>query len=421
MAGYWGNAAYARLPHFRPSRMAEIGVDRGHSSGWMLARCPDLYLYMIDPWTVYQDSPQPDTRRSAAACENAHKMARSITRFADDRRRVLRHDSVKASRLHEEDGTPVIPDESLDIAFVDGNHTRAGVLRDMDAYWRKVRYGGFLAGHDWEPKPPRKYGVNDAVTEWCERHGLTYELDEDASWWIRKTTEVQGSMTLADYVRLIETGEPFAQAGYGDGEWACLLGLEGENCDGTVYAPELGAALRETLLGNRGVWCATNPGQTELRYRAEDWITEHGLRVTVPWVPKETLSDANVRGQLAPFLAAVRKREPIVVGPYHLKDLPRGLIADSGRIYVPDRTAWRHAPDIAWRLRQYDLGGALVLFAAGMASNLIIHEIWPEAAARGATLLDIGAILDPYAGVLSRNGYRRPEFQDAIRRNLEAT
>jgi hypothetical protein len=35
------------------------------------------------------------------------------------------------------------------------------------------------------------------------------------------------------------------------------------------------------------------------------------------------------------------------------------------------------------------------------------------------THIDVGAIWDPYCGVLNRHGYRRATWPDAMRKNLE--
>lgn len=41
-----------------------------------------------------------------------------------------------------------IPDESQHICFIDGNHTKIGVISDYFAYSSKVKIGGYLAFHD---------------------------------------------------------------------------------------------------------------------------------------------------------------------------------------------------------------------------------------------------------------------------------
>lgn len=214
------------------------------------------------------------------------------------------------------------------------------------------------------------------------------------------------------YTRLVGSKINFAQANFGDGEWGCLLGKEGRNVNGEVYEPELALALRRTLLEPSGMWAGSNPGR-KLRAEAEAWVKEHDVEGLFLW--KETLSAANVNGQLGPFFLAARTRRVVVVGPDHMAEVPGELLGNPLHIRVPDATAWKYADALAEEVFSKIERDDLVLFAAGMASNLLIWRLWPKV--RGnVTLLDVGAILDPYAGLFSRKGYRKPEFR---KKNLE--
>jgi hypothetical protein len=213
------------------------------------------------------------------------------------------------------------------------------------------------------------------------------------------------------YADLIRRGVPFAQANYGDGEWSCILGRAGKNVNGEVYNPELAAALTETLVDHGGMWCGTNPGR-KLEAEVDAWIERK--KVAPRWVWKETLSGANVDGKLAPVFQALRHRHVILVGPEHLRALPAAVVEVAAFIPVPDSTAWRTADQVVRRLWWLgsEIGGILVvLFAAGMGSNLMIHRLWKTHSDR-VILLDVGAILDPYVGVWSRKGYRKRTFHE---------
>eukprot|EP00971_Amphidinium_carterae_P067679 1340279-Amphidinium_carterae.1 len=47
-----------------------------------------------------------------------------------------------------------VPDGSLDMVFLDADHTYKGVKQDIELWWRKVRHGGILAGHDYSHQFP---------------------------------------------------------------------------------------------------------------------------------------------------------------------------------------------------------------------------------------------------------------------------
>ena len=159
----------------------------------------------------------------------------------------------------------------------------------------------------------------------------------------------------------------------------------------------------------------------------EGWVAFYDCATSVPWVYKETLANASVHGEFAPVLSAFRHRRLVVVGPAYLCELPAEHF---GAVHVigvaPDGTAWKSVDETCANVRRAaelgkaDQDPALVLFASGMASNMMIYRLWGDAEFRatGASLLDVGATLDPYAGRMTRNAYRKPEFADAMRRNL---
>lgn len=67
--------------------------------------------------------------------------------------------SVKAARF--------FADKSLDFVFIDADHTYKAVTEDIKAWLPKVKPGGLLAGHDYQPA--EKYGVNKAVRDYFKR------------------------------------------------------------------------------------------------------------------------------------------------------------------------------------------------------------------------------------------------------------
>lgn len=223
-------------------------------------------------------------------------------------------------------------------------------------------------------------------------------------------------MSVALYAALIRDRMHFAEAAYRDGEWYCMLGRSGTNINGERYDPKLGAALRNTLLRPAGQWCAfwwPHPTKGMQAFRgARKWLAEHDI--DVHWLPDRPISRANELGRAGPFFEACRTRRVVLVGPAHLKALDLFDVAE--HVIVPRAVAWRHADRLADEALRVAKDGDLVLFCAGMASNLMIHRLWPEVRGR-MTLLDLGATLDPYCGVMSRGVFRTPSWPKAMERN----
>ena len=40
---------------------------------------------------------------------------------------------------------------SIDVVYIDGDHTYEGVMKDIEEYYPKIKSGGYLAGHDYGP------------------------------------------------------------------------------------------------------------------------------------------------------------------------------------------------------------------------------------------------------------------------------
>jgi len=81
-----------------------------------------------------------------------------------------------------------IPDNSVSLVYLDGDHSLSGVSKDLEAFYPKLISGGILAGHDFLSPA---YGVKQAVTEFCDKHRYNWTLipedkDEDSGFYFIK-------------------------------------------------------------------------------------------------------------------------------------------------------------------------------------------------------------------------------------------
>ena len=72
-------------------------------------------------------------------------------------------------------------DESVDLVFLDADHSEDGVLRDLQAWLPKVRPGGIVAGHDYGAR--RHPGVKPAVDRVFREHEHPVRLAANKVWW----------------------------------------------------------------------------------------------------------------------------------------------------------------------------------------------------------------------------------------------
>ena len=124
-------------------RVAEIGVYGGKLSERLLNDCPGIEsYYMVDPWRHLDEWNKPANRKDAAF-EEIYAKAMSRTEAHAAKRVVLRG----TVREVIDD----LPDEGLDFAYLDGDHTLRGITIDLVSVFPKVRPGGWIGGDDFRP------------------------------------------------------------------------------------------------------------------------------------------------------------------------------------------------------------------------------------------------------------------------------
>jgi hypothetical protein len=142
---------------------AEIGVYRGQHAREMLELLNIKTLILVDPWKDYKEYKDKPLKEQV---EGAYFDAKELLEKWDKVGLIhwIKNFSVEAS---EE-----IPDNILDFVYIDGSHQYEFVIKDIEAWFPKVKEGGFIGGHDYIKKFP---GVIKAVDEFCEKNGIKFE------------------------------------------------------------------------------------------------------------------------------------------------------------------------------------------------------------------------------------------------------
>lgn len=139
---------------------AEVGVWKGAFS----ERFCQVGLRWIaaDPWAPYAD--YREKKNDAVLIESAYREAyRRLSPFA-----------CAMLRMTSREAAAQVPDRSLDIVYIDGNHEAAFVREDLELWSPKVRQGGLLAGHDYREPPAAKpfIQVKAAVDAYVSDHAI---------------------------------------------------------------------------------------------------------------------------------------------------------------------------------------------------------------------------------------------------------
>ena len=91
---------------------------------------------------------------------------------------MIQHPILKVLRMKSVDASKLFRKGSLDMVFIDGNHTYECVKEDMECWEPLIREGGIISGHDYLNKG---YGVKQAVDE---RYDKVEELP-GGCWYIK--------------------------------------------------------------------------------------------------------------------------------------------------------------------------------------------------------------------------------------------
>ena len=176
------NAAYKRLNKTKPMILVEVGVWYPKFSKAIIPYMPNLSMILIDRWTpppagdfyansqsLISSKSQDDYNKALGECKKV------AAKYPAGRITIYKMDSVKAAKCLE--------DRSVDMIFIDGDHSYNGCKRDINAYLPKVKKGGWLGGHDYAH--PDQGEVKKAVDEFVAAGRFKLELDVNRTWWAR--------------------------------------------------------------------------------------------------------------------------------------------------------------------------------------------------------------------------------------------
>jgi hypothetical protein len=154
----------------RFGKIVEIGTYLGGSAWWGANIARDNYseYFCVDDW---------ESAREFESNATIHKGFLLNMRDAglDEYVKVVRNRSIEAARGFD--------DGSLDMVFIDGDHSFEACTADINAYWPKLKPHGVMLGHDYTQR--NGYGVFDAVNK---RFGKPDEVS-DGEWPIWKVTK----------------------------------------------------------------------------------------------------------------------------------------------------------------------------------------------------------------------------------------
>ena len=188
---------------------------------------------------------------------------------------------------------------------------------------------------------------------------------------------------------------PFSFSRWGDGEFYCMLGNRGKNCDGHVYFK----GLREQLLN---VIRSNTPYYTGLQGLANRVLCEDPNYIKLisnkNWCYSDMLHEESQNGKMYQLVNAMNGKHKILVGSRHLEKLPFKF----DHVVIPDDNCWLNVAETQFKIGTLVRPGSIILYSASMMSNVLIDRFHSD----NFTQIDCGSVWDPYVGRRIR-GYQK--------------
>lgn len=141
--------------------IAEIGVFAGDFSSQLYLTKPKQ-LYLVDMFTGIMGSGDQNG-------DNFQFI--DLQQSYDSLQRLYYNDqNVIIFKGMSEQFFASIPDDHLDVVYIDANHTYEYVMSDLTNSKIKVKNGGIIMGHDYDAQ--KFPGVYNAVNEFCHNNNL---------------------------------------------------------------------------------------------------------------------------------------------------------------------------------------------------------------------------------------------------------
>ena len=163
-----------RLP--KQGIVAELGVDEGDFSNLIVEYCTPQKLHLVDTWSSLR--------------YNADKFSNVTSKF----KKEIENGAVEIHRKLSTEASIEFKDNYFDWIYIDTDHRYRTTLDELYVFSKKVKKGGFIAGHDYVMGNWTKfikYGVVEAVAEFCVKENwgikyLTADYTENQSFALQK-------------------------------------------------------------------------------------------------------------------------------------------------------------------------------------------------------------------------------------------
>jgi hypothetical protein len=190
----------------------------------------------------------------------------------------------------------------------------------------------------------------------------------------------------------IASSTPISFSRWGDGEWFNIEKRPGSNCDGNIYYPDLGDALKAVASVKQPYYMGKQKA-TGCYSAADDFDQD--------WIHSDIFHWASIEGQLDLLWNSLKDPFVVYIGNDDLKTLP----FINGFINIPPNNVWLQRDKLMEIIKgTIKDRHTTYLFSAGMATNVFIDELYRFNSEN--SYIDVGSVFDPYVGKCTRSYHR---------------
>ena len=173
--------------HHIPKRsiVIEIGVHKGDFSKRILTVARPETLYLVDPWKHFASEPYSRSHYGGDRVDQ-DVMDQRFEAVRERFKSEIASGQVEIRRDLSQSAAATFEDGTIDCVYIDGDHTYEGVVKDIEAYFPKLRSGGLMIGDDYNLSGWWGDGVCRAFHERLARGGCVIEFKIDEQLGLRK-------------------------------------------------------------------------------------------------------------------------------------------------------------------------------------------------------------------------------------------
>jgi predicted O-methyltransferase YrrM len=161
---------YTTARKFDGGNILEIGGEFGMSASLFSKGAPLAKIYSID---IRYDGPVGDAHKANLAEAN---LGTNVFRFSADSQKQATVDKIKK----------LIGAQSIDVLFIDGDHSITGAYNDLVLWSPLVKIGGVMLLHDTAATTNRMphimhFDVSHALAKWYKDNGANWQVIDNVN------------------------------------------------------------------------------------------------------------------------------------------------------------------------------------------------------------------------------------------------